>query len=273
MFYTGPTVVSARGVDDCVRLAETAGTPDPMGTRHRPISHLETFASLLDAGKRHGLDLMPEMALNKETKGKPFGANMYLALQMEPTKDRDGLETIPAMVYRCGNTQLYNHTAGAGLRWTICENSLLEFEELLMQSKSTTFRNLRSQHDTAMQGLSAMIDKLQGKHNRLADTEVSNTEAKKIMFDMAFGVRHTDSVVSTDLALDEQKGVSYCFPPSKLGEIGRNFFHNRNTMPDCAPNSLSGILGAVTRALRGQSPDTKVEQTDRSLRYLTTLAA
>ena len=280
MLYHDRSCLNFEGLSDCLGALNELPDPTSMGPRHRPISPAHSVTSLLSC--LDDRDITPtrmQMALTKATKSQPYGAMMYLVLDLEGFKGVHDLDMTRSLLYINSPRQLSSAKLFEGLDVAVCANGITSYDHELMRRKATTFRNLHDHHEEAINRFCSMNSGLVADLEAMARRELSDSEAKQVIFDAAYGVRIEDSVISprSGLSPEDQKSVTYCFPPSKLAEVSNNYFHapyaKKGTMDDCVPRDLTGVLAGITRALRGQSPETKLDQTTHTMRYLAALAA
>ena len=214
--------------------------PEPKGPRHHPVPHIDLVESIERAASDRGLEIDREEFAVQRGADLIFGVMDFKRVPGMFDRLLPGEDGCLSLGFRAGNGRRMSLQAVAGARVFVCDNLCFSGDMIALQRKHTTGLNLDVEIDAALDRYLAHAGKLSDELNRLGDTEVSDDEAKVVIFDAFEGG---------------------ALPPTKLPHVIANYFHPTAAMTDCQPRTLWGVHNACTRIVRDMKPRPAFEAT------------
>jgi len=226
-----------------VTLAELEALPVPesMGRFHRPIPFHENIKAWYAALDRAGVAVVGEsFAIN------PKNSKLFGVFDVE-----NGHYGVPghtlSIGFRTSTDETLGNRAVAGNRVTVCDNLILSGAELVLSRKSTTHANLPWLLDRGIPIVKRQWDALNSEIMRMARTNLAETQAKGLLYD-----------------LFQQRAL-----PSRLFHTVDNlYFRPTQEMLDVHPRTVYGVHNALTRAIKELEPQPAFDATIRVHRAL-----
>jgi len=213
--------------------------PESMGTRHKPIPHIDFIEELDGVLKDAGLEVTTEKLGVTPNGMKLFGALTIspCLLQRSILNDHRRAGQGFALAYRKANDQSMAIKLLAGLKIFVCDNMAMTASEdaICLGRKHTTGIDLRGE---LQKGIHTYIGKQQRfvtMMDRAREYKLEDEDAKLIIYD-AF--------------------VNNVLPGNRFPKVHRNYFEPEPEWKDISefPRTLWALHNAFTRECRDQKP-------------------
>jgi hypothetical protein len=206
-------------------------TPAPMGRNHQPIAHVTLVNTILGEIERRGMKVAKQKYAVGANGNALFGV-IDLAAQ-----GTEGLVTNAdralSFGFRSANDQSMAVKAVAGCNVFVCDNMALSGDLIALSRKHTTGLDLVQEIRLGFDRFLVQAETLAAQLERLAQHEISNDEAKVLVFD-AFAKRF--------------------LPARHFDTVAGFYFQADERFPDCQPRTKWGLHNAFTRAIRNMRP-------------------
>lgn len=202
--------------------------PAALGRLHKPVPH----AVLVDAiqtelARRNYAVERQQLALSRN-QAALFGV---FDLTVPGTNGQPGRGL--AFGFRNAIDQQFGIRAVAGTRVFVCDNLALSGDLIAISRKNTTRLDLGDAVALGIDKFAVQSAALEIQVARLEHTEITNGEAKRIVYDL-FAAR--------------------ILPVRLFDDVNRFYFASTNATPDTEPRTLWGLHNACTRAIRDLTP-------------------
>ena len=213
--------------------AELVNLPEPqaLGRLHKPVPHHVLVEAIRNECVRRGYDIKREQLAVSKTNAALFGI-----LDLQPKLEGQALVESArgiAFGFRNATDQQFGIKAVAGTRVFVCDNLALSGDLIAISRKNTTRLDLGDAIALGFDKFAAHVSSLELQVARLEATEVTDGEAKRVVYDL-FAAR--------------------ILPIRLFDDVNRFYFTPTDETPDTQPRTLWGLHNACTRALRDLSP-------------------
>lgn len=222
-----------------VTFEELERMPDPsaMGRLHRPYRYDEIVNGLREGATRAGYSVKQEEMVLSRRSHMLLGVMSLVDTETRSHSSLGGLQSEIALGFRASTHQLSALKCVAGASVMVCSNLILSGEMFIVSKKFTLNLNLNVAVDHGFDKFDRQRNSVERSVQRLADSPISDTEAKAIIY---------DSVTEYGLPLTMTRDIDQWYF-GKKEERG-----NARAIPiDIAPRTKWGLYNAFTRSLRG----------------------
>lgn len=204
--------------------------PIALGPYHKPVPHAVLVDSLHAEIAMRGYDVAREqLAVSKN------GMSLFGVMDLTPADGSVGIGVDRGLSFGFRNAvDMSMAIRGvAGSRVFVCDNLALSGETFALSRKNTTRLDLKFAIANGFDKFLAQTRQLTAEITRLQLAEVSDSDAKILIFDtFAAGI----------------------VPIRLFDDVERFYFRPTADMTDCTPRTKWGVFNAFTRALRDVTP-------------------
>jgi hypothetical protein len=208
-----------------------------MGPYHRPVPHIELVSTVKQAFSDRGYAVMREQYSVSHENARLFGT-----LDLVPTTGASLVEALEGGMaggLRHANDQAFALGVIAGLRVFVCDNMAFSGGDRLLRRKHTTGLELVAEVDRGLDWTFHSYRDLVQLVDRLRNTELTDAEAKFLLYDLALDGR----VIAPD-QLGKVHG--WYFTPEEMA----NAEDRERGFSDVLARSAWSVANAVTRVAR-----------------------
>jgi hypothetical protein len=252
-----PEAVLSHSASRVVTVEELAAMPTgpSLGPQHRPVPHVQLVSAVKQAFEQRGYAVERELFTVSHDTARLFGT-----LDLIPTTGApvvDGFDSGMAVGLRHANDKAFALGVIAGMRVFVCDNLAFSGGDRLLRRKHTTGLDLVAEINRGMDRTFASYAHMARLVDRMRDTQLSDREAKLLMYDLAL-----EGHVVSPSQLGKVHGW-YFTPELVAGDSDRE-----RGFADVQPRSAWGVMNAVTRVARDY-PQARQQQCGVALsRYL-----
>jgi len=225
--------------------------PTKLGSRHKPVPHIELVEAIEAAFDIYGFELSQEQLVVNKTGAKLFGGGIVTPVTEGTLADdlidyqRNGQAF--AVVFRSGNDGHVAIRLAAGRVAFICSNLDIHADFIALQRRHTVKLNLERELEEAVERYVGHTRSFVELTDRAGEIELTDDDARLITF----------KVFERGLVL-----------PRLFPQVVKNYFNPDEGWADCWPDTRLGLHGAFTRALRSLAPEPKLKATRNVARIL-----